>query len=130
MIGRTPGNLRPGRHFRSVYADVVIAFVPVVVVADATPLALRSASSSEWDPLAPDKVAHAAVSYSLTFTGTLLLEKLDVPRWQAVLIAGGATFLLGLAKEYVIDAELSGGDVAADAIGVGAGAGLVFSFEL
>ena len=129
MIGRTPGNLRPGRHFRSVYADVVIAFVPVVVVADATPLALRSASSSEWDPLAPDKVAHAAVSYSLTFTGTLLLEKLDVPRWQAVLIAGGATALLGLAKEYVIDTRASAADLAADALGIGVGVGFVYVFH-
>lgn len=100
----------------------------------ATPIVLAApvaaAPGEESDPLAPDKVAHAAVSYSLTLTGSLLLEKLEVPRWQAVLIAGGASFLLGLAKEYVIDAQPSGGDLAADAIGVGLGAGLVFSFEL
>jgi hypothetical protein len=104
-----------------------------VVLFLAPPLAVTSvlaAPAAESDPVAPDKVAHAAVSYSLTLTGSLLLEKLEVPRWQAVLIAGGATFLLGLAKEYVIDAQPSGGDLAADALGVGLGAGLVFSFEL
>jgi hypothetical protein len=109
---------------------VVLFLAPDVVVAPPPVAAAALTRESETDPLAPDKVAHAAVSYSLTLTGSLLLEKLDVPRWQAVLIAGGATFLLGLAKEYVIDAEPSGGDLAADAIGVGAGAGLVFTFEL
>jgi hypothetical protein len=89
-----------------------------------------AAAAAESDPLAPDKAAHFAVSYGLTLTGTLLLEKLDVPRWQAVLISGGATFVLGLAKEYVIDAEASGGDLAADALGTGVAAGMVFAFEL
>jgi hypothetical protein len=47
-----------------------------------------------------------------------------------VLISGGATFLLGLAKEYVVDTQASGGDLAADALGVGVGAGFVFTFRL
>ena len=84
----------------------------------------------ESDPLPVDKVAHAAVSYSLTLTGALLLEKLELERWQAVLIAGGATLLIGLAKEYVIDDEASGGDLLADGLGIGVAAGMVFSFEL
>jgi hypothetical protein len=109
-----------------VYADVVIASAPVVI----SQLVLATAEDDASDPIAPDKVAHFAVSYGLTLSGTLLLEKLDVPRWQAVLIAGGATFLLGLAKEYVIDSEASGGDLAADALGVGVGAGFVFTFRL
>jgi hypothetical protein len=84
----------------------------------------------ESDPVPADKVAHAAVSYSLTLTGALLLEKLDVERWQAVAIAGGVTLLLGFAKEYLVDSEASGGDLAADGLGVGLGAGMVFTFEL
>ncbi len=87
-------------------------------------------ATGENDPFAADKVAHAAVSYSLTFTGALLLERLDLPRWQAVVIAGGATLVLGLAKEYVVDSEASGGDLAADALGIGVGAGMVFTFDL
>ena len=112
---------------------MVLFLSPLVAtsVVLATPVAAAAPSGNdESDPFAPDKVAHAAVSYSLTLTGALLLEKLDVPRWQAVLISGAGTFLLGLAKEYVIDADPSGGDLAADAIGVGTGAALVFSFEL
>jgi VanZ family protein len=84
----------------------------------------------ETDPIPTDKVAHAAVSYSLAFTGALLLEKLDLERWQAVTIAGGATLLLGLAKEYLIDPEASSSDVLADVVGVGLGAGVVFTFQL
>jgi hypothetical protein len=89
-----------------------------------------AASSSETDPVAVDKVAHFSVSYSMTLSGALLLEKLDLPRWQAVAIAGGATFLLGLAKEYVIDAQADPYDLAADGLGVGVGAGFVFTFQL
>ncbi len=88
------------------------------------------AAAAEQDVLAVDKVAHAAVSYSLTLTGALLLEQLDLPRWQAVLIAAGGTLVLGLAKEVMLDDEASGGDLAADGIGVGLAAGLLFSFEL
>jgi len=110
---------------------VITPVAPDAPAAPAAPIAATApVGDDESDPFAPDKVAHAAVSYSLTLTGSLLLEKLDVPRWQAVLISGGATFLLGLAKEYVIDANPSGGDLAADAVGVGAGAALVLSFEL
>jgi hypothetical protein len=109
---------------------VVLFLAPLALpVTAAVPLAAVAPDDGS-DPIAPDKVAHAAVSYSLTLTGSLLLEKLDVPRWQAVLISGGATFLLGLAKEYVIDTEPSAGDLAADALGVGVGAGVVFTFEL
>jgi hypothetical protein len=86
--------------------------------------------AGEADPLAPDTAAHLAVSYSLTLSGALVLEKLDLPRWQAVLIAGTATFALGLSKEYVLDAEASGKDLLADGLGVGFAAGFVFVLEL
>ena len=102
----------------------------VMQVLVAVPVLPVRAEAAESDPVGADKAAHAAVSYSLTLTGALLLEKLDLPRWQAVVIAGGATFALGLAKEFVIDGEASGGDLVADGIGVGVAAGFVFTFEL
>jgi hypothetical protein len=106
--------------------------VRVVIITPMHPPAIvqpDTRAASEYDPTAPDKAAHFAVSYGLTLTGTLLLEKLDVPRWQAVLISGGATFALGLAKEILVDAEASGGDLAADALGVGIAAGMTFVFR-
>jgi hypothetical protein len=84
----------------------------------------------DFDPVAPDTAAHVAVSYGLTLTGALLLEKLDVPRWQAVAIAGAGALALGLAKELVLDDTASGDDLLADGLGIGLAAGLVFTFEL
>jgi integrase len=95
----------------------------------ATVVVAQVLAAVDAEPVPADKAAHGAISYSLTMTGALLLEKLEVPRWQAVVIAGAATFAIGLGKELVDD-DFSGGDLAADAVGVGLGAGVVLAFEL
>jgi hypothetical protein len=83
----------------------------------------------ENDPVPSDKAAHFAVSYGCTLTGALLLEKAELPRWQAVAIASAGTFLVGLAKEVVYDPEISGWDLVADGLGVTVAAGVVFAFR-
>ena len=77
-----------------------------------------------------DKAAHAFGSYSLSLTTSLILRKLDVARWQAVLIGGASTLALGTFKELVLDERYSWLDQAANASGVAASTLFVFTFEL
>jgi hypothetical protein len=77
-----------------------------------------------------DTQAHLALSYSLALSGTVVLERYEIPRWKAVLIASAVTLGLGGVKELALDKEPSLADLFADTLGVGLSAGLVFSFDL
>ena len=81
-----------------------------------------------------DHQAHIAVSYGLTLTGYLILERhtLTKPqpkRLQAVLIAALATLAVGGLKELVIDDPGDASDMVANVIGVGGAASVVFAFR-
>lgn len=89
------------------------------------------------DPLLlerPDLHAHFWVSYALSLTLTEILEGPEPswgPQWGtgwALLAATGVVGLLGLTKELVDD-ELGGEDLAADALGLGLNAGLQFAID-
>lgn len=99
---------------------------------------LGLAAPSQADPLGldrPDLHAHAWISYGLALTLTEVLEGPTPtwgPRWGttvAVGVASGAVALLGLAKEYLVDAEADGADLIADAIGIGANVLLQYTIE-
>ncbi len=77
-----------------------------------------------------DKQAHVAVSYALTLTGSVVLRRFRVPRWQAVAIAAAATMVLGTFKELALDDEYSWGDQLGNGIGTSAAAVLVLSLRL
>lgn len=77
-----------------------------------------------------DKQLHIMSGYGLSLTSTLLLEhKLDLPRWQAVLIASAFTMAVGTAKEFIVDEHYSAGDQWANLIGTAGSAAMVFTFE-
>lgn len=79
--------------------------------------------------LAVDKTAHAAVSYGIALTGTVVLRRFDVERWQAVAIASAVALALGSFKELVLDDRYSWTDQAANGIGVATSAALSFTFQ-
>lgn len=113
-------------------ASVPVALAAGVALLVATSAGARSASAAEpgeTDWLAPDKAAHAAVSYSLTLTGTLLLEKAALGRWPSLALAAAATLVIGLGKEVVLDDVVSGGDLLADSLGAAAAAVVIISFD-
>jgi uncharacterized protein YfiM (DUF2279 family) len=77
-----------------------------------------------------DKLAHAGVSFGLsTLAYNAFREKAGMSDKAARVAAFAATMAVGLAKE-LIDDEVSGKDLAADAAGAGLGAvvGIKFRF--
>ncbi|MBA3391659.1 MAG: DUF2279 domain-containing protein [Deltaproteobacteria bacterium] len=88
------------------------------------------ARADDFDPRDVDKQAHLAVSYGLTLTIAVIASHHDVPRWQAVAIAAATTLVLATTKELTDDTGYSWGDQAANAIGTGTAALVVFAFEL
>ncbi len=95
-----------------------------------TVTAAGPARADDFDPRDVDKQAHLAVSYGLTFTIAVLARHHDVPRWQAVAIAAATTLVLATTKELTDDTGYSWGDQAANALGTGTAALVVFAFEL
>lgn len=101
----------------------------ITAAAAALALAALPARADELDLGDVDKQAHIAVSYGLCLTGAALGQRYGLERWQAVALAATLTFAIGLGKE-VVDDDFSGADLAADGIGIGAAAAVVFAFEL
>jgi hypothetical protein len=103
-----------------------------VAAALAAALALGAsfARADELDLFAVDKEAHVAVSYGLSLSGTLVLRRAGVPRWQSVAIAAAATLALGAFKELALDDPGSWGDMGANTLGVAGSAAFVFALEL
>lgn len=89
---------------------------------------LLPARTSKADGIPLDKQAHVAVSYGLTLTGALLLEKTGMERWLATLIAFSGTMLIGVTKE-AFDDEFSGTDQVANLVGASTAAGMVLVFK-
>lgn len=107
--GVTPGRVRP---------------VPA-----AASVALRDTLRDPW--LGRDKVLHAAGSFLLTLSAQYVLtSKLDTSEADALPIAAGTSFSLGLAKE-IADSQrpvrplFSVRDLVADAFGVALAVGLI-----
>jgi VanZ family protein len=73
--------------------------------------------------------AHVVVSYSITLTTAVIARKLELPRWQAVVLGVAATAVLGTIKELVDD-EFQWGDQLANSLGAGAATAVVFTFRL
>lgn len=100
------------------------------LLAAVTTQPVGSARADDFDPRDVDKQAHLAVSYGLTFTIAVIARHHEVPRWQAVAIAAATTLVLATTKELTDDTGYSWGDQAANAIGTGTAAIVVFAFEL
>ena len=77
-----------------------------------------------------DTQAHICASYGLSLTGTLVLERNQLPRWKAIAVASAATLGLGLLKEIAFDSQFSWSDTLANAVGTGLSVGMVFAFDL
>ncbi len=104
---------------------ILAAALGALVVARSSP-----AAADGFDPRDLDKQAHLAVSYGLSLTGSLVLRRLDVPRWQAVAIAAAATLALGTVKELVLDDTYTWGDQLGNGLGTSGAAVVVFSLRL
>ena len=70
-----------------------------------------------------DKNLHLATSMALsyTITSTIMLTNDKISSKDAALIALGATIILGLAKETLIDDHFDNDDMIANTIGAGVG---------
>lgn len=104
---------------KRVIAVLIAAILPKVAFAEA----------NNFDLSQVDQQAHLAVSYGITMTSSLLLEKKGFKKNDAILYGSLISLGLGLLKEYAVDKEASQGDLIADAIGTGLGAGVVWYFD-
>ena len=102
-----------------------VRLAPLAIVAALA----QPARADDFDPRDVDKQAHMAVSYGLTLTVAVVARHYEVKRWQAVLLGVATALVLGTAKE-LSDDPYSWGDQAANTIGAGTAAGVVFTFRL
>ena len=91
-----------------------------------------AAQSVPLDLAGPDKVAHFAASLVVTDLAWASAAALDAPLWARVVAGAGAGAVVGVTKELV---DLAGcgtpsvGDLAYDALGIGAGVGFALAVE-
>lgn len=88
------------------------------------------ARADDFDPRDYDKQAHMAVSYGISLTVAVVARRYELARWKAALLGVASALVLGTAKELVHDDTYSWGDQAANTIGAGTAAGVVFVFRL
>lgn len=95
-------------------------------------LALVLAIGAQVDLEGPDKVAHFAASLVITDAAWATAAALDAPLWARAAAGVSAGAAAGIAKELV---DLAGcgtpslGDLAYDALGIGAGVGFALAVE-
>ena len=102
----------------------------LVLIFGITATAWHARADDRLDFHEVDKQAHVAVSYGIALTATRILETKGLSRGQAILDGSLITLGLGLIKEFIIDASPSGADMAANGVGVGASALVVWTFQL
>jgi hypothetical protein len=72
---------------------------------------------SRWSLGDPENQMHVMGGYAFTLTECLILEKVGMKRWAAVLTSVATTIILGAAKEQWLDPYFSRKDLYADIAG-------------
>lgn len=76
-----------------------------------------------------DTQLHLATAFAASLAGTEFLEWRKMKTWKATALSSLAVAAASLIKEFAIDADASGNDLMADAIGIGTNAALQFSIK-
>lgn len=107
------------------------AKIPAVVLA-ALLVCAPAARALEDDRLAwsrSDTQVHLGASFAGSLLGTELLEWRGYPTWKATLLSSLLVGAAGATKELALDDFVSGSDLMADGIGIGANALLQFTIR-
>lgn len=75
-----------------------------------------------------DKQLHMLASYGLTYTFTDMYRRMGQSKWKSLLWGSLSTLAIGTLKELT-DPKFSGPDMAADAVGITVGAGVIITLD-
>ncbi|OQW48477.1 MAG: hypothetical protein A4S09_04670 [Proteobacteria bacterium SG_bin7] len=98
---------------------LLLAFIPLLSLA---------ADEDKFSLSDTDKQLHMIASYGLTFTFTDIYRRMGQSKWKSLLWGSLSTLAIGTIKE-ITDPKFSGPDMAADAVGITIGAGVIISLD-
>ncbi len=103
-------------------------FINIVAISAFIPFIALSADEDKFSFSDTDKQLHMMASYGLTYTFTDMYRRMGQSKWKSLLWGSLSTLAIGTIKELT-DPKFSGPDMAADAVGITVGAGVIISLD-